>query len=129
MSKLFSTNDFVINMKWCQFTPQCCKSKINCCQHFVVEPMVILGSAAGNQGTRTFAPNLDDLNDLFACIVQQHQHPISPRQIPTMWWTIVWMLRVEERLAMQCTMYCCQGSIRSPTHWIWCRLHWVWWWF
>lgn len=66
------------------FTPQCCKSKINCCLHFVVEPMVILGSMVGNRGTRKFEPNLDDPNDLYAYTIRPHQHPIFPQQIPTM---------------------------------------------
>jgi len=81
MLKLFSPNDFIINMKRCQFTPQCYKLKINCFPHSV-EPMVILGSMAGNRGTKMFVPNLVGPNDLYACIIQQHQHPISPRQIP-----------------------------------------------
>jgi len=126
--KLFSTNDFIINLKWCQFTPQCYKLKINCFLHSV-EPILILGSMAGNQGTKMFVPNLDDPNDLYACIIQQHQHPISLRRIPIEWRMIVWMLLVEERLAMQRTMYCSPDSEQFPKHWIWCRLHWVWWWF
>jgi len=102
------------------FTPQCYKSKIGC-QNFVVEPMVTLGSMAGNRGTKMFSPNCGDPDDLCACTTQLLLHPISLQRIPTMWWTIVWMLLVEERLAMQRTMCCCPDSKRFPKRWMWCQ--------
>lgn len=66
------------------FTPQCCRSRIDCCRNFAVEPMVISGSMVGNRGTKMFGPNWDDRDDLYACTIRPHQRPISLRQIPTM---------------------------------------------
>lgn len=112
-----------------RFTPRCCKSKTNCCRNSVAVPTVISGSAAGSRGTRMFAPNSDGPSDLCAYTIRPHRRPISPRRIPAMWWTIVWMLPVEARSAMQRTGCCCPDLKRFPTHWMWCRWRWVWWWF
>lgn len=61
-----------------------------------------------------FAPNLDDPCDLYAYIIQQHPHPISLQQIPTMWWMIVLMLLAIIPLAMQHIKCYCPDWERYP---------------
>jgi len=97
---------------------------IDCCRcHFVVVPMMILATKAGIQGTRMFVPNSDDQHDLCACTIQLHQRPISLRQIRAMWWMIVSMLLVRERMAMQRIRCYFRDLKRCPKRWMSPRSH------
>lgn len=97
---------------------------IGCCRRrFVVVPMVILATMVGNQGTKMFAPNLDDRRDLCACTIQRHPHPISPQQTRAMWWTIASMPRAIEPLVMQHIEYYFPDLKRSPKRCMLLRSH------
>jgi len=97
---------------------------IDCCRcHFVVVPMMILVTMAGNQGTRMYAPNLDDRYDPCACTIQLHPHPISLQQIPAMWWTIASKLPAIKRLVVPHIRCYFPDSKLYPKRWMLLRSH------
>lgn len=92
-------------------------------QHFVVVPMLISGSMVEIRGIKMFWPNLDDPDDLFAYIKQQHQLLISLQRIREEWWKIALMPRAIVQLVVQHIKCYCPDLGLCPKHCMLFRWH------